>query len=135
MNDNNGYAVFLFPQALEVLGPAVQPFLQDGPAGPHIACNTVDTGGAFVEIGLEGRTPEGKPVSLELMMPSAMIRMVVSSQSEEVFGFGPHRFPPPAVTPDPTQLPPVGPTAEPASAPPSSFPSADISGKADTAAD
>ena len=37
MNDTNGYAVFFFPQALEVLGDPVRPFLQDGPAGPHVA--------------------------------------------------------------------------------------------------
>jgi hypothetical protein len=119
MNDTNGYAVFLFPQALEVLGPAIQPFLQDGPTGPHVACNTIDTGGAFVEMTLGGRTPEGKEMSLELMVPSGMIRMVVSTQSEEVFGFGPHRY----SKPEPPPLPPLGPTAEPASASPESFPS------------
>ena len=88
MDDNSGYAVFFFPQALEVLGEAVQPFLQDGPAGPHVACHTVDTGGAFIEMTLEGRTPEGKQVSLELMVPSAMVRMIVSTHSDEMFGFG-----------------------------------------------
>ena len=55
MDDNNGYAVFFFPQALEALGDALQPFLQDGPAGPHVACHTVDTGGAARIIDAEGR--------------------------------------------------------------------------------
>jgi hypothetical protein len=118
MDDNNGYAVFFFPQALEALGDAVQPFLQDGPAGPHVACHTVDTGGAFIEMTLEGRTPEGKPVSLELMVPSGMVRMIVSTHSDEMFGFGPHAFSKPAV-----QLPVLGPTAEPASAPSEALPS------------
>ena len=118
MDDNNGYAVFFFPQALEALGEAVQPFLQDGPAGPHVACHTVDTGGAFIEMTLEGRTPEGKQVSLELMVPSAMVRMIVSTHSDEMFGFGPHAFSKPLAP-----LPVLGPTAEPASAPSEAFPS------------
>ncbi len=118
MDDNNGYAVFFFPQALEALGDAIQPFLQDGPAGPHVACHTVDTGGAFIEMTLEGRTPEGKPVSLELMVPSGMVRMIVSTHSDEMFGFGLHAFSKPAVP-----LPVLGPTAEPASAPSEALPS------------
>lgn len=118
MDDNNGYAVFFFPQALETLGEAIQPFLLDGPAGPHVACHTVDTGGAFMEMILEGRTPEGKQVSLELMVPSGMVRMIVSTHSDEMFGFGPHAFSK-SVAP----LPVLGPTAEPASAPSEALPS------------
>ncbi len=118
MNDSNGYAVFLFPQAMEVLGDAVTPFVQDGPAGPHIACNAIDTGGAFIEMTLEGRTPEGREVSLELMIPSGMVRMIVSTHSDEVFGFGPHAYAKPA-----PPLPVLGPTAEPASAPSEALPS------------
>lgn len=118
MDDNSGYAVFFFAQALEALGDAVKPFLQDGPAGPHVACHTVDTGGAFIEMTLEGRAPEGKQVSLELMVPSAMVRMIVSTHSDEMFGFGPHAFSKPFAP-----LPVLGPTAEPASAPSEAFPS------------
>ncbi len=118
MNDNNGYAVFFFPQALEALGDAVQPFLQDGAAGPHVACHTIDTGGAFIEMSLEGRTPDGKQISLELMVPSAMVRMIVSTHSDEMFGFGPHAFSKSALP-----LPVLGPTAEPASAPSEALPS------------
>ena len=118
MDDNNGYAVFFFPQALEALGDAIQPFLQEGPAGPHVACHTVDTGGAFIEMTLEGRTPEGKPVSLELMVPSGMVRMIVSTHGDEMFGFGLHAFSKPAAS-----LPVLGPTAEPANAPSEALPS------------
>ena len=96
MNDNNGYAVFFFPQALEALGDAVQPFLQDGAAGPHVACHTIDTGGAFIEMSLEGRTPDGKQISLELMVPSAMVRMIVSARSDAEFGFYDRNRPQPA---------------------------------------
>jgi hypothetical protein len=118
MNDTSGYAVFFFPQALEVLGDPIRPFLQDGPAGPHVACATIDTGGAFIEMTIEGRTPEGREVSLELMVPSGMVRLVVSTQSEAMFGFGLRD-----ADPVPVALPVLGPTAEPASAPSEALPS------------
>jgi len=118
MNDTNGYAVFLFPQALEVLGEPIRPFLQDGPGGPHVACTTIDTGGAFIEMTIEARTQEGRPISLELMVPSGMVRMVVSTQSEAMFGFGLREPDAPA-----EMLPALGPTAEPANAPSEALPS------------
>ncbi len=90
MNGNNGYAVFFFPQALEALGDAIKPYLQDGPAGPHVMCNGVDTGGAFIELSLNGTTRDGTAVELELMVPTGMVRMIVSAHSDEMFGFGPH---------------------------------------------
>jgi hypothetical protein len=118
MNDTSGYAVFFFPQALDVLGDPIRPFLQDGPAGPHVACATIDTGGAFIEMTIDGRTPEGREVSLELMVPSSMVRMVVSTQSEAMFGFGLRDAEQASKS-----LPVLGPTAEPASAQPEAFPS------------
>lgn len=90
MNGNNGYAVFFFPQALEALGEAIKPYLLDGPAGPHVMCNGVDTGGAFIELSLNGTTKDGVAVELELMVPTGMVRMIVSAHSDEMFGFGPH---------------------------------------------
>ena len=60
MNDNQGYAVFFFPQALEALGEAIKPFLQDGAAGQHVVCNEVDTGGALIEMSLQGLNPLAK---------------------------------------------------------------------------
>lgn len=90
MNGTNGYAVFFFPQALEALGDAIKPYLQDGPAGPHVVCHGIDTGGALIEMNLQGTTNDGDEVQLELMVPSGMVRMIVSAHSDEVFGFGPH---------------------------------------------
>ncbi len=87
MNSNNGYAVFFFPPALEVLGEAIKPYLQDGPAGPHVPCREVDTAGAFIEMTLEGRTAEGRDIALELMVPGNMVRMIVSARSDDMFGF------------------------------------------------
>lgn len=86
-NDPTGYAVFFFPPALEALGDAIKPYLQDGPAGPHVPCREVDTAGAFTELTLEGRTPEGREVALELMVPSNMVRMIVSARADAAFGF------------------------------------------------
>jgi hypothetical protein len=90
MNGDNGYAVFFFPQALEALGEAIKPYLQDGPAGQHVMCNGVDTGGSLIELSLNGAARDGTPVELELMVPSGMVRMIVSAHSDEMFGFGPH---------------------------------------------
>ena len=105
MNESNGYAVFFFPQALEALGEAIKPYLQDSPAGEHVLCNEIDTGGALIEMTLRGRTSEGKDLALELMVPSSMVRMVVSTHSDGTFGFGP----PIATKPEPAL--PAGPDA------------------------
>lgn len=87
MNESAGYAVFFFAPALEALGDAIKPYLQEGPAGPHVPCREVDTAGAFIELTLEGRTPEGREVELELMVPGNMVRMIVSARSDGEFGF------------------------------------------------
>jgi len=89
MDDDSNYAVFFFPQALEALGDAMKPYLQDGPAGPHVVCNGVDTGGSLIEMNLTGTGADGKSVQIELMVPSSMVRMIVSMHSHELFGFGP----------------------------------------------
>lgn len=110
MNETNGYAVFFYPQALEVLGEAIRPYLQESPAGAHVLCNEIDTGGALVEMSLHGRDSQDRDVELELMVPVSMVRMVVSTRSDETFGFGPHV----AAKPEPVVA--TG-TAEPAAAP------------------
>jgi hypothetical protein len=117
MNDVNGYAVFFFPQALEALGEAIAPYLQDGAAGPHVVCNEIDTAGSLIEMTIRGTNTEGKVGVLELMVPGSMVRMIVSSQIDGSFGFGP-RLPVEAVR----ALPVLGPTAEPATARPAALP-------------
>ncbi|MCA0298004.1 hypothetical protein IAE60_09830 [Pseudoxanthomonas mexicana] len=99
MNGHGGYAVFFFPQALEALGEAIKPYLTSQPDGPHIFCREIDTGGAFTEMTLVGKDAEGHDVQVELMVPGSMIRMIVSAQSEAVFGFGPRVAPAPASVP------------------------------------
>jgi hypothetical protein len=126
MNDANGYAVFFFPQALEALGEAIKPYLRDGPAGDHVVCNEIDTSGSLVEMTMRGTTAQGQPVALELMVPTSMVRMIVSSQSDGTFGFGPRDGAAPARV-----LPPVGPTAAPAEAEAAAIPE----GGADNAAE
>ncbi|WP_166212507.1 hypothetical protein, partial [Cognatiluteimonas telluris] len=91
MNDASGYAVFFFPQALEALGEAIKPYLQGGPGGEHVVCNEIDTGGALIEMTMRGTTSTGEPIALELMVPSSMVRMIVSSQVDGSFGFGPRQ--------------------------------------------
>ncbi|MGJ4802390.1 hypothetical protein [Luteimonas sp. SDU82] len=90
MKGSSGYAVFFYPQALEALGDAIKPYLQDGQAGPHVVCREIDTAGAFVEMTMSALTQEGQEVTLDLLVPSGMVRMVVSSQQAGSFGFRPH---------------------------------------------
>lgn len=89
MDDKDGYAVFFFPQALEVLGDAIKPFLREGAAGDHVVCRAIDTGGAMFKLDLDGRTTTDDPIALEVMIPGSMVRMIVSARIEESFGFGP----------------------------------------------
>src|SRR3546814_13380765 len=90
MNDSNGYAVFFFPQALEALGDAIKPYLQESPAGAHVVCIEIDTIGALAEMTLHEHDSQDRDVALELMVPTSMARMIVSTRSDETLGFGPH---------------------------------------------
>jgi len=87
-----GYAVFLYPQALEILGEAIRLYLHDGPHGPHVLCSAIDTGGALIEMTLRGRSEEGQDIEVELMIPTGMVRMIVSARSDAAFGFGPRVY-------------------------------------------
>lgn len=113
-----GYAVFLFDQAIEALGEPLKPYVQDGPYGPHIACEAVDTGGAFVEMALRARSEAGEEAEIELMIPIQMVRMIVSMRSDGVFGF---RLRAGEVRASDT-LPVVGPAAPPPRAPSAAVP-------------
>lgn len=117
MNDSNGYAVFFFPPALEALGDAIKPYLQDGPVGPHVPCREVDTGGAFIEMTLQGQAPDGRPVELELMVPGNMVRMIVSAHSDNEFGFYDRNRPQAMLEPGMAISPPADATPEPEDAP------------------
>ena len=117
MNDANGYAVFFFPQALEALGEAIKPYLQESPAGPHVLCNAIDTGGSLIEMTMRGNTDDGKLVVLELMVPVSMVLMIVSTQSDGSFGFGPRLVIDPLAV-----LPSAGPVVPPAKAPQAAAP-------------
>ncbi|QWP76182.1 hypothetical protein J5226_21750 [Lysobacter sp. K5869] len=113
MNETQGYAVFFFPQALEALGEAIRPYLLDGPAGPHVLCKEIDTGGAFTEMTLEGRTADGRDLTLELMVPGSMLRMIVSAHGEGSFGFGPRNAAKPAAKPASAPAPVAAPAQPP----------------------
>jgi hypothetical protein len=120
LDTSGGYAVFFFPQALEVLGEAIAPYLTDGPGGPHVLCREIDTGGALIEMSLDAASVEGRDVALELMVPTSMVRMIVSAHSDGAFGFGPRL----ASAGPTTDLPPVGPHGMPVRAPSTAIPGA-----------
>lgn len=94
MDDNQGYAVFFFPQALEALGDAIKPYLQEGAGGPHMLCREIDTGGSLIEMTLGAHTKDGEVVQMELMVPTSMVRMIVSARTDDTFGFGPRPITP-----------------------------------------
>lgn len=88
MNEQtSGYAVFLFEQALEALGEAIKPHVQDGPGGPHVLCQEVDTAGSFVEMTLRSKNERGESSETELMIPGQMVRMIISARGDAAFGF------------------------------------------------
>ncbi len=88
MDDIRNYAVFLFPQALEALGDVIKPYLSEGPAGQHIVCVAVDVSGAYCEMTLKGTNASNQQVDLEMMVPHAMVKLVMSLHGEHPFGFG-----------------------------------------------
>lgn len=85
MADSGGYDVYLFPNAIEALGDAGKPYLKEGAAGTHFSCKDVDTSGILTEMTLDAG--DGKEV--EVMIPTNMVRMIVSnSNAAGEFGFG-----------------------------------------------
>lgn len=105
-DETTGYAVFLYDQAHEALGEAIRPYVQEGPGGQHIRCHSVDTTGAFIEMTLLARDARGEEVETELMVPSGMVRMIVSTHSDTAFGFAAKNL-----EPGLSALPIVGPAA------------------------
>lgn len=87
MTESMNYAVFLFPQALEALGEPIKPYLRDGPGGPHIVCAEIDASGALFGMTLAGKGPKSEALELEIMLPSAMVKLVMSMHGEHEIGF------------------------------------------------
>ncbi len=87
MIDPPNYAVFLFPQALEAIGEPIKPYLRDGPGGMHIVCAEIDSSGPLFGMTLVGKGPQGERLALEIMLPVAMIKLVMSMHGEHEIGF------------------------------------------------
>ena len=87
MIDIASYAVFLYPQAQETLGDAIKPYLSDAPASQHIVCTSIDSSGAFFQMILQGMGADGQQSQLELMIPHAMVKLIMSLHNGHAFGF------------------------------------------------
>lgn len=87
MADAPNYAVFLFPQALEALGDPIKPYIREAPLGPHIVCAEIDASGSFFGMTLIGQGDKGQPLELEIMVPSSMVKLVMSMHGEHDIGF------------------------------------------------
>jgi hypothetical protein len=101
MTDQSMFAVFLHEQAVEALGGAIVPYLVDSPAGKHLMCAEIDSGGALFEMLLIGRNERGEAVEVELMLPVGMVKLVISVRREGEFGFGPRSAKAAATAPGP----------------------------------
>ena len=83
------YLVYLHPGAITDLGDAIKAYLTDSPSGQYVQCTDLDTGGALCEMKVQGKSGADKLVEIEIMVPVAMIRLVISSpEGERDFGFG-----------------------------------------------
>lgn len=87
MSSGSFHAVFLHPGAIEALGAAIAPYLNDGPHGRHVVCREIDPGGPFFGMTIAGTTNDGRAVELDLMIPANMVLMVLSAHGEGGFGF------------------------------------------------
>ena len=55
----------------------------------HVLCHDIDTSGSFCEMTLVRADEKGQPVQSEVMIPSGMVRLVISVSSAATdFGFG-----------------------------------------------
>ncbi|HEY0231489.1 MAG TPA: hypothetical protein VGC55_09570 [Dokdonella sp.] len=87
MTEAPNYAVFLFPQALEALGEPIRPYLREGAGGMHIVCAEIDSSGPLFGMTLIGKGPQGERLELEIMLPVAMVKLVMSMHGEHEIGF------------------------------------------------
>ena len=87
MAESPNYAVFLYPQALEALGEPIKPYVREAPMGPHVVCTEIDASGPFFEMKLAGQGAQGQALELEIMMPSSMVKLVMSMHGEHEIGF------------------------------------------------
>ena len=87
MADAPNYAVFLYPQALEALGEPIKPYIREAPMGAHIVCTEIDASGPFFGMTMTGQGAQGQPLELEIMVPSSMVRLVMSMHGEHEIGF------------------------------------------------
>ncbi len=87
MSERNLYAVFLFPQALDALGEAVKPYFVDGAGGPRLVCTDVDASGSLFQMSIPAKKKDGTAIHIELMVPHAMVKFVMSLHGDHEFGF------------------------------------------------
>lgn len=89
MSEGALYAVFLFSKALEELGDPVKPYIVQGAGGPHLLCAEIDASGSLFQMTIPGKKRDGTVIEIELMLPHAMVKLVMSLHGEHEFGFLP----------------------------------------------
>lgn len=87
MGENQGYAVYLHKAAIDTLGEAIKPYLNDGQGGQHLLCVEVDTAGTFCEMTLQVKGGHEASFQTEIMVPISMVRLIITLHGE-AGGFG-----------------------------------------------
>src|SRR5690606_17058083 len=55
----------------------------------HVICREIDTAGSLLEMTLDCQGPDGEAIEVELMVPSNMVRLIISTRGDGSFGFRP----------------------------------------------
>lgn len=81
---NKVYAVVLYDQAAEELGPLGRLFLRQG---SYIYAKTVEPEGQYFHMRVEHKAPDGSVVEFELLLPHSSIKAVFSGGDVKRLGF------------------------------------------------
>jgi hypothetical protein len=87
MNTGHHFFVLLSRIGLEELGKAIDPYLAYGPIGQHIKARDVNPSGALFHLTLDVQGDDGKPTEVEIQLPHAFIKMVISGDRDIQPGF------------------------------------------------
>ena len=63
------------------------PYLQEGPHGQHFLCEEIDSGGSLFGMTITTKAADGTLAEIALLVPSAMVRLVLSTQPELEIGY------------------------------------------------
>ncbi len=87
MSAGHYFIVLLSRLGTEELGKSIDPYLSFGAAGQHIKAREVNPNGPLFHMTLDVSGPDGKLVEVEVQVPHAFIKMVISGDRDIHPGF------------------------------------------------